>query len=699
MRHLSIISALLLSALSTSIAEQQKPNILFIYCDDLGYGDVGVFHQNDRAAKNDRSIPYFTTPQLDTMAAGGMKFDQHYCGAPVCAPSRATVLSGQHQGHSGRRDNQFDLPFPDTHTLASVVKEAGYATAAFGKWGLQGQQEDRKNRKAAPQGQAFPNWPTMPMDRGFDYYLGYVRHRDGHYHYPVEDKKQVWENKTEITEGMELCFTTDLFTAATKKWIIEHTQKNPEQPFFAYLAHDTPHAKLQNPPCAYPSGGGLNGGVQWIGKKGQMINTAAGTYDGWMHPDYTSATWDHDKDSKTPEQAWPDVQKRYANNVRRIDDTVGDLMTLLKDLKIADNTLIIFSSDNGPSAESYIKDHPYRPTFFHGFGKFDGIKRDILEGGLRVPTIAYWPSAIKPGSTSSKPSGHWDWLPTFAEAAGLPVPSSSDGVSLMPTLSGKGKQQPSTIYSEYAVSGKTPNYGAFHRSHRGKVRNQMQVIHLEGFKGLRTGIKSADDDFEIYDLSKDPKEINNLADKKGFGKIQAAMKARVLQCRKPLASAPRPYDNALIPPAYMVKKEAKPPELPRVSCTVKNGTFPWMPNLRLSTTARLSQPQGFILPDHLTQNFAIMLDGLVHIPTDGKYTFTVTSNSHSTLFVHDIRLIEENKKATDEPRSGSLNLKAGLHPVELLYRIGEGKPDLTFEITGPDGNKLPITPASLEPQK
>ncbi|MBT8036911.1 MAG: sulfatase-like hydrolase/transferase [Verrucomicrobiae bacterium] len=682
-------------------AEAKQPNILLIFCDDLGYGDLGVFHQNKRSAQHDRNVPSFTTPHIDALANEGMKFDQHYCGAPVCAPSRATLLSGQHQGHSGRRDNQFDQAFPDTHTLASVVKEAGYATAAFGKWGLQGKKEDRKNRKPTPPGQVFPDWPTMPMDRGFDYFLGYVRHRDGHYHYPVEDQKQIWENTTEISEGMELCFTTDLFTAATKKWIIEHTENNPTQPFFAYLAYDTPHAKLQNPPCAYPDGGGIHAGVQWIGKKGGMINTAMGKYDAWMHPDYAKATWDHDKNPETAEQPWPDVQRRYANNVRRIDDSVGDLMSLLKDLNLSENTLVIFSSDNGPSKESYIKGSPYQPTFFHGFGPFDGIKRDTLEGGLRVPTIAHWPAMIKAGRRASRPSGHWDWLPTFAEAAGVPTPASSDGVSLMPTLSGQGEQEPSTIYSEYSVPGKTPSYDAFHPSHRGKIRRQMQVVFVDHYKGLRTGIESADDDFEIYHLIKDPQEKHNLAGENGFDDVQKRMKARALQCRRALASAPRPYDHAPIPPtlALAVPSAVPAPQLAGVDCVIRQGAFPWMPDLRQAKRSNPHQLSSFVLPDGITQNFAVMLEALVQFPVDGSYTFNVTSNSHTMLFVHDIRLLKENKKPTGNARSGTLHLKAGWHPVQLLVRMGAGQAALSFDITDDQGKQLPLATKSRRPIK
>ena len=257
-----------------------KPNIIFILCDDLGYGDVGVFYQNQRAALKDRSVPFFTTPHIDTLARDGVKLMQHYCAAPVCAPSRASLLTGLTQGHANVRDNQFDKALADTHTLGSVLRQAGYTTAAIGKWGLQGSAKPG-GTEADEEGSA-SLWPAYPTKRGFDFYFGYVRHKDGHFHYPKEDQREVWENNREISAGLDLCYTTDLFTARAKKWIAEQTAAQPQKPFFLYIAYDTPHAKLQNPPCAYPAGGGLDGGVQWLGKTGAMLNTSTGTMDGWM---------------------------------------------------------------------------------------------------------------------------------------------------------------------------------------------------------------------------------------------------------------------------------------------------------------------------------------------------------------------------------------------------------------------------------
>ncbi len=386
-------------AFQTSAAP--RPNIVFILCDDLGFGDVGAFYQNQRAAMKDRAIPSFGTPNIDTLARDGVKLMQHYSGAPVCAPSRASLLTGLTQGHATVRDNQFDKALDDSHTLGTVLKQAGYATAAIGKWGLQGgdwQNPKNKNppldASASSKAAEYATWDSFPTKRGFDYFFGYVRHVDGHFHYPKEDGREVWQNDREVASDLDKCYTSDLWTAQAKKWITDQTRGNPKQPFFVYLAYDTPHAKLQNPPCPYPSGGGLHGGVQWTGKPHAMLNTATGEPDSYMFPEYGKATWDHDRNPATPEVPWPDVQQRYANDVRRIDAGVGDVLQLLTDLKIDNNTLVVFTSDNGPSIESYIEGEPYEPTFFRGYGPFDGIKRDTWEGGMREPTLARWPAMI-----------------------------------------------------------------------------------------------------------------------------------------------------------------------------------------------------------------------------------------------------------------------------------------------------------------
>ncbi|HEX8915093.1 MAG TPA: sulfatase-like hydrolase/transferase, partial [Humisphaera sp.] len=281
MRHVLVVLAAVLCpflALPARAAER-KPNVLFILVDDLGYGDLGTFFQNAR--RDAKAGPAHATPNIDALAEGGVKLTRHYCPAPVCAPSRASLMLGVHQGHANVRDNQFDKALEDNHTIASVLRRAGYHTGAIGKWGLQGA---GKNAKGPA------DWPAYPLNRGFDDYYGYVRHADGHEHYPKEGvhrgKKEVWDNKTEVSAGLDKCYTTDLFAARAKHWIAEHATATPGKPFFLYLAFDTPHAVLSVPTGAYPAGAGLKGGLQWVGKPGEMINTATGTPDSFIHPDY-----------------------------------------------------------------------------------------------------------------------------------------------------------------------------------------------------------------------------------------------------------------------------------------------------------------------------------------------------------------------------------------------------------------------------
>ena len=679
----------------------QRPNIILILCDDLGFGDIGAFYQNQRAALHDRSVPFFSTPNIDTLARDGVKLMQHYSAAPVCAPSRASLLSGLTQGHANVRDNQFDKALADSHTLGTVLQKAGYATAAFGKWGLQGgdwQTQENKNPRpdaaASYKAAEYRTWTAFPTRRGFDYFFGYVRHIDGHFHYPKEDGRQVWQNDREIAADLDKCYTADLWTAQTKKWITDHTAARPTQPFFAYLAYDTPHAKLQNPPCPYPAGGGLKGGVQWTGKPHAMLNTATAAVDSYMFPDYAKAAWDHDRNPATPEVPWPDVQQRYANDVRRIDFGVGDVLQLLKDLKLDDNTLVVFTSDNGPSIESYLENEPYAPTFFRGYGPFDGIKRDTWEGGMREPTLARWPAMIPAGRVATHPSGQWDWLATFADAAGVTAPAASDGVSLIPSLTGRGDQRPGTIYLEYFQPGVTPDFADFSPAHRGRKRGQMQNILLNGFMGVRYDVKSADDNFEIYDLAKDPQEAHNLAKTPEGAGLQAAMKARVLQVRVPNASAPRPYDNAPVP--AMTKA---PGGTPGLKWFLFNGEWPWVPDFRTLTPVKHGESKAIDLAmAPAGQPFGIVFEGYFHATEAAEYTFTLANNTGAMLFLHDIRVIDEPLKDSAGKFTGSVRLGAGWHPVRLYYRHdGRAKPRLELSCRQGGSGEYKLSPDVFRP--
>lgn len=537
-----------------STAHANRPNIVLVFTDDLGWGDLGVFYQNASThGKRHR------TPHLDRLAAGGLQMRAHYCPAPVCAPSRSSLLTGVHQGNAVVRNNQFDKELEDNHTLGSVLRDAGYRTCMIGKYGLQGGVKE-KQQTGTPD-----DWPSYPTKRGFDDFFGYVSHYSGHFHYPNDPWKlanethrgvpDLWHSDKsgdyEISESLSKCYTTDLFTARAKHFLKTHVERRAEQPFFLMLNYDTPHAALQIPTVPYPDGGGVDGGLQWTGGTDPKsiaqpaINTAVGEVDSFVHPDYAG-------------QSWSNVEKRFATMVRRIDSAVGDLNQTLEDLGLAENTLVVFTNDNGPHHEAYLAGESwgsksYTPQAFQSYGPYDGTKRDCWEGGIRMPTLAWWKGTIAANRVDYTPSQFHDWMATFCDAANVPAPARCDGVSLLPTLTGKGPQAKGLVYIEYQNGGKTPDYKDFLASRRSRRRNEMQVIRVTGpdgksFKGVRYNIKSADDDFEIYDVESDQGEAKNLAGSStAMRRLQERMKAEVLQVRSPNESAARPYDTAAIP--------------------------------------------------------------------------------------------------------------------------------------------------------
>lgn len=669
---------------------KEKPNIIFILVDDFGWGDLGVLYQNQRKEAGDLSEPWQATPNLDRLANGGALLPHHYAAAPVCAPSRASLLLGVSQGHANVRDNQFDKRLADNHTISRVLHQAGYATAAIGKWGLQG---DTRYSEDGDE------WPAHPLNRGFDYFLGYMRHRDGHEHYPKEGvyrgTKEVWQNRTNITPKLDKTYTADLWTAGAKQWIMDHQEgENKEDPFFMYLAYDTPHAVLELPTQEYPDGGGLNGGLQWTGEPGHMINTASGDVDSWTHPDYAKATWDHDEDPSTPEVEWPEVYKRYATANRRIDSGIGDIVQLLEDLDIASNTLIVFSSDNGPSRESYLPDQyePNKPTFFESFGPFDGIKRDTWEGGVRMPTLAYWPARIPGNRVVEDPSASYDWLATFADAAGLAPPASSDGVSLLPSLTGNGTQRDGLVYIEYFQQGTTPRYQDFIPERRGRRRGQMQVLRRGDYVGVRYNVQSADDDFEIYDVINDPGQEQNLAENPEqnaeISALQQQMKERVLQVRMPNESAPRPYDEALIPPV-----EDRPTQ-PGLTWQSYQRAFPWVPQVADLTPSSRGTSEGLDSEAGDSGDHALYYQGYLDVPEDGTYTFSLTVDTKALLRIHEATVIDADYGyEAGTRRAGTVRLQAGLHPIRLYYlKDSQSESTLDLQWSGPGIEQQPISP-------
>lgn len=669
-----IIGFLVVCSMSV-LGAGKRPNVIFILCDDLGYGDVGTFFQNVRMKENVRSEPSHLTPNIDALATEGMRLTDHYCPAPVCAPSRASLLSGIHQGQATVRNNQFDKQLEDNHTLATIFKKAGYATAAVGKWGLQGK------------GDSPSTWPAYPLKRGFDFFHGYVRHGDGHEHYPKEGKykgpKQVWENDAEISSVLDKCYTTDLFTARAKKWIVDQRQNHPEQSFFLYLAYDAPHAVLELPTMAYPAGGGIHGGLQWSGDAGRMINTADGEIDSYFHPDYAGATWDDDKNPATPEVPWQDVYKRYATSVRRIDDCVGDLRKTLEDLGIGKDTLIVFTTDNGPSVESYLAES-YRADFFNSFGPFDGIKRDILEGGVRVGAIVSWPGSIPAGRTSSLPSQFDDWMPTFSELAGLPAPARTTGTSLVPVLTDRAGQKECTVYSEYSVKGKTPDFPEFCAGNRGKLRGEMQMIRRGNHVGIRRSISSHADDFEIFDVTTDRGQRKNLAT--SMPSLQRELKEGVLRLRRPDPSAPRPYDNELIP--GILGEHG-----PGIDWRAYKGDFPWVPNLedlKPVTSGIIRQLEMPTVDDNDIK--ALGFSGYIRVPVEGTYTFFFKTGSRAHLRLHQVNLIDADfSHSTGGEFEAKVNLQKGDHPFTISCLVDDLKKlGLSLEWSGPGLSREPV---------
>ena len=694
---LSLLAAFSIDAAPTPPVQPRQPNIVLILVDDMGWGDLGVTHQN---ARDKKKLPAIETPHFDRFAAEGTQLLRHYSACPVCAPARASLFSGVHQGHAETiRNNNFDAALENSHTLASVLKAAGYSTALIGKWGIGGGKEQGGTPETAAA------WPTK---RGFDYFFGYHNHIAGHRHYPKETAaadpdtghNAIWssdEHKTEeISQDCDFCYSTDLFTARAKKWIVDQRKRNPKKPFFVALTFTAPHARLAVPCGPYPKGGGLRGGVQWLGKPGKMINTAACDWDSFIYPAYKN------KD-------WPLFAKRHATMITRVDDAVGDLVHLMKDLKIDDKTMIVFLSDNGPHNEAGAvggkPGHPapaQDPSFFQSYGPMDGIKRDCWEGGLRVPALVRFPGTVKPGQKTLSPSQFHDWMATFADLAGIARPMRSDGVSLMPLLQGNPDAQPeSTIYSEYAIGGTTPGYGDFTSGHKGRKRGQMQVVYVDGLKGVRYDMKDVRDPFEIYDTAKDPGERVNLAAKRP--ELQEKMQKEALYNRRAFdyvwnraykrnnpITGKRPYDKTLVPPVE--QKNARP------GATVRRvmATSPWvpafdtLPGAAKAVSRKITDPAGVKLPAGSITEF----QGYIDVPQDGNYTFSLqldrVTGSKAYAKMHAFQLVDADFNyipGTEASSSSAINadeadpgqngkqpipLAAGLHPVTITVVQGPG---------------------------
>jgi arylsulfatase A-like enzyme len=418
----------------------RKPNIIFIQADDLGYGDLSCYGQQK-----------MKTPNIDGLAADGTKYTQYYAGSTVCAPSRCALMTGLHTGHCLIRGNaRVDLR-PQDITVARVLKEAGYATGLAGKWGL-----------------GHEGSPGVPTKQGFDFFYGYLDQAHAHNYWPtflVRNEERVKLRNVVPNEGKDgqgvaserVEYSDDLIHREGLSFI----EKNREKPFFLYLAYTLPHANNE------------------AKNKGMEI------------PDFGEFK---DKD-------WPDPEKGHAAMVARLDRNVGDVLRKLKELGLDGNTIVLFTSDNGPHKEG-----GYDPAFFNSSGPLRGIKRDMTEGGIRVPMIVRWPGKVTAGASSDAVWCHWDLLPTAAELAGARTPPNLDGVSAAPLLLGKPAPPREYLYWEFFE------------------RGFDQAVRMGDWKGIRNGV---DGPIQLYNLKTDLGEKSNVADQNAdvVAKIESIMKS------------------------------------------------------------------------------------------------------------------------------------------------------------------------------
>ena len=422
-----------------AFGQSSKPNIIFILADDLGYGEIGCYGQK-----------LIQTPNIDRLAAEGMRFTQFYAGNTVCAPSRSVLMTGLHLGHTtvrgnagGRNIDAQTLRQTDV-TVARVLQQAGYATGLVGKWGL---------------GEA--DSTGEPRKHGFDYYFGYLNQTHAHNHYP----SFLWRNGEKVSLPNDItavgavsgagystnrvAYGDDLFAQESREFV----EKNKAKPFFLFYSMVTPHANNER-------------------------NRALG--DGNEVPDF----------GPYADKPWHDSVKNHAAMVTRLDRDVGDLMTHLKKLGLDDRTLVIFSSDNGPHREGGPN---YDPAFFNVSGPFSGLKRSLTEGGIRVPFIARWPGRIKAGSVSGHVGYFGDMMATWSELAGAKAPDKIDSISIVPALLGRGGQpKHEYLYWEFYEQGVS------------------QALLIDGhWKAMR--LKTLTAPIQLFDLANDIAEKNDVA--------------------------------------------------------------------------------------------------------------------------------------------------------------------------------------------
>lgn len=426
---------------NTGETTRSKPNIIYILADDLGYGDLSILGQK-----------HFKTPNIDRLAKEGMLFTQHYAGSSVCAPSRSSLLTGLHTGNTFIRGNkevrpegQFPLP-KNTYSLSKMLQKEGYANGAFGKWGL-----------------GFPGSTGDPLQQGFDTFYGYNCQRLGHHYYPYH----LWDNDQKVLlEGNSGKKKEQYAPNLIHQKALDFIDKNKDKPFFLYYPTIIPHAELAAPK-EYME--------QFI-EKFAPEKPYKGLDDGEKY-----------RDGNYESQAHPHAA--FAAMITLLDDQVGEIMEKVRTLGLEKNTIIIFTSDNGPHKEGGADSN-----FFNGNAGFRGYKRDLFEGGIRVPMIVKWKDKINEGTSTKHISAFWDVFPTFLELLDKKPAENLDGISFLPTLLSKKEQQKKHDYL----------YWEFHEL------GGRQAIRKDQWKLVKYNVKKTPT-FFLFDLDKDPFEKNNLA--------------------------------------------------------------------------------------------------------------------------------------------------------------------------------------------
>jgi arylsulfatase A-like enzyme len=443
---ISLSAVVLLSGSFFSCSSEKKaqelPNIIYIVADDLGYGDLSCYGQQK-----------FQTPNIDHLAREGMLFRQNYAGTAVSAPSRSSLMTGLHTGHTPIRGNrewkpegQWPLP-AESFTIAEMLKTKDYVTGAFGKWGL-----------------GFIDTEGDPNAQGFDEFYGYNCQRLAHNYYPA----YLWHNHEKILlhendSGKTGAYSADLIHKAALDFI----EKNREKHFFLYYPTTIPHAEL-------------------FAKEEYMKK-----FRGKFEPEKSFNGVESGPDFRLgPYGSQPEGHAAFAAMITQLDDYVGEILAKLDELNLTRKTIIFFTSDNGPHLEAGAD-----PDYFDSNGPLRGYKRDLYEGGIRVPMLVRWPEKIKAGSVTDHVSAFWDVMPTLAELTGAKIPENVDGISFLPTLLGKkGQNQHDYLYWEFHEQG-------------GKM-----AVRTGNWKGVKLNVnKDLHGKIELYDLSKDPGETNDVA--------------------------------------------------------------------------------------------------------------------------------------------------------------------------------------------